>query len=186
MVGIDENSFFPSARGSPSLRPCETDLSMNRQNRSFSRMRGGISPQDVAHMSRWLQCIRLARRVLFMNGCPECMKNAANRIPRSPQAMPGVEGCVFDGADQSQMAFWTCTQTATSAEHGHEFDEYMLVVQGCYRLLIDGRRVRRRTKTGAKGRQQLGRRQATLRATRKERRIYPLFPPLSSAMHQHC
>jgi mannose-6-phosphate isomerase-like protein (cupin superfamily) len=39
------------------------------------------------------------------------------------------------------MAFWTCTQTATSAEHVHEFDEYMLVVQGCYTLLIDGRRI---------------------------------------------
>jgi quercetin dioxygenase-like cupin family protein len=48
---------------------------------------------------------------------------------------------VFDGADESQMAFWTCTQTATSAEHVHEFDEYMLVVQGCYTLLIAGKRI---------------------------------------------
>jgi quercetin dioxygenase-like cupin family protein len=39
------------------------------------------------------------------------------------------------------MAFWTCTRTATSAEHVHPFDEYMLVVQGCYTLLIAGKRI---------------------------------------------
>jgi len=59
-----------------------------------------------------------------MDAFPEFMKNPANRIARSNQATPGVEGYVFDGADQSQMAFWTCTQTATSSEHVHEFDEY--------------------------------------------------------------
>jgi quercetin dioxygenase-like cupin family protein len=69
------------------------------------------------------------------------MKNPSNRIAQSNQATPGVEGYVFDGADQSQMAFWTCTQTATSAEHVHEFEEYMLVVQGCYTLLIAGKRI---------------------------------------------
>jgi len=76
-----------------------------------------------------------------MDAFPEFMKNPANRIARSNQATPGVEGYVFDGADQSQMAFWTCTQTATSAEHVHEFDEYMLVVQGCYTLLIAEKRI---------------------------------------------
>ena len=76
-----------------------------------------------------------------MDAFPEFMKNPANRIARSNQATPGVEGFVFNGADQSQMAFWTCTQTASSAEHVHEFEEYMLVVQGCYTLLIDGKRI---------------------------------------------
>jgi len=76
-----------------------------------------------------------------MDAFPQFMRNPANRIARSNQATPGVEGYVFDGADESQMAFWTCTQTATSAEHVHEFDEYMLVVQGCYTLLIDGTRI---------------------------------------------
>ena len=76
-----------------------------------------------------------------MDSFPEFMRNPANRIVRSNQATPGVEGYVFDGADESQMAFWTCTQTATSAEDVHEFDEYMLAVQGCYTLLIDGERI---------------------------------------------
>jgi quercetin dioxygenase-like cupin family protein len=68
-------------------------------------------------------------------------RNPANRITRARQATPGVEGYVFDGADQSQMAFWTCSETASSEEHVHEFDEYMVVVQGCYTLLIRGERI---------------------------------------------
>lgn len=69
------------------------------------------------------------------------MKNRANRIAASQQATPGVEGYVFDGADGSQMAFWTCSAAAISAGHTHEYDEYMAVVQGCYTLIIEGRRI---------------------------------------------
>ena len=72
---------------------------------------------------------------------PAFMKHPANRIAASAQATPGVEGYIFDGADGSQMAFWTCLQTASSAPHSHDFDEYMLVVEGCYTLLIDGKRI---------------------------------------------
>ena len=71
-----------------------------------------------------------------MNEFPAFMKNAANRIATASQATPGVEGYVFDGADGSQMAFWTCSLTAASAAHVHEFDEYMLVVKGSYTLVI--------------------------------------------------
>jgi quercetin dioxygenase-like cupin family protein len=73
-----------------------------------------------------------------MRDFPESMKHPANRIVASDQATPGVEGFVFDGADGSQMAFWTSRQTASSAPHVHEYDEYMLVVEGCYTLIIDG------------------------------------------------
>jgi quercetin dioxygenase-like cupin family protein len=69
------------------------------------------------------------------------MKHPANRIAASQQATPGVEGYIFDGVDGSQMAFWTCTQTALSSSHIHEFDEYMIVVEGQYTLIIDGQRV---------------------------------------------
>ncbi len=76
-----------------------------------------------------------------MAGFPEFMKHPANRIAVSNQATPGVEGYVFDGADGSQMAFWTCLETASSAAHVHEFDEYMLVVEGCYTLIVNGNRI---------------------------------------------
>jgi ethanolamine utilization protein EutQ (cupin superfamily) len=76
-----------------------------------------------------------------MDGFPEFMKSSANRIATSSQATPGVEGYVFDGADGSQMAFWTCRETTASAPHVHDYDEYMLVVQGCYTLIVDGRHI---------------------------------------------
>jgi len=75
-----------------------------------------------------------------MNDFPAFMRQAANRIATTDQATPGVEGYVFDGWDGSQMAFWTCHQTATSAAHVHEYDEYLLVVEGCYTLVIEGAR----------------------------------------------
>jgi hypothetical protein len=64
-----------------------------------------------------------------MDEFPEFMQHPTNRIATTAQATPGVEGCVFDGADGSQMAFWTCNQTALSSAHVHDYDEYMLVVQ---------------------------------------------------------
>ena len=69
------------------------------------------------------------------------MKSAANKIVTSSQSTPGVEGYVYDGVDGSQMAFWTCRKTANSARHVHDYDEYIVVVQGCYTLIFDDRRV---------------------------------------------
>jgi quercetin dioxygenase-like cupin family protein len=76
-----------------------------------------------------------------MDDFPAFMKQPANRIARSGQATPGVEGYVFDGADGSQMAFWTCSDTASSAAHVHDYDEYMVVVQGCYTLIVERERI---------------------------------------------
>jgi mannose-6-phosphate isomerase-like protein (cupin superfamily) len=39
------------------------------------------------------------------------------------------------------MAFWTCPESAASAAHTHDYDEYMLVVQGRYMVIIDGERI---------------------------------------------
>ena len=77
-----------------------------------------------------------------MDDFPEFMKSPANRIQASSQATPGVEGYVFDGADGMQIAFWTCHQTARSGFHTHEFDEYMVVLSGCYTLIIGDERVK--------------------------------------------
>jgi mannose-6-phosphate isomerase-like protein (cupin superfamily) len=76
-----------------------------------------------------------------MDDFPEFMKHPANRITESDQATPGVEGYIFDGEGGSQMAFWTCRETAASAAHAHDCDEYMVVVQGCYTLIIGGDRI---------------------------------------------
>jgi mannose-6-phosphate isomerase-like protein (cupin superfamily) len=76
-----------------------------------------------------------------MNDFPDFMKRPANRIAGSDQATAGVEGYVFDGVDGSQMAFWICSDTATSATHVHDYDEYMLVVEGRYTLVVNGERI---------------------------------------------
>ncbi len=76
-----------------------------------------------------------------MDNFPSFMKHPANRVAPLAQSTPGVEGYVFDGANGSQMAFWTCAENASSAEHVHEYDEYMIVVQGCYTLIINGERI---------------------------------------------
>jgi quercetin dioxygenase-like cupin family protein len=76
-----------------------------------------------------------------MDDFPEFMKRPANRIATGSQATPGVEGYVFDGVDGSQMAFWTCRETAVSKPHVHDYDEYMIVVQGCYTIIIDDQRI---------------------------------------------
>jgi hypothetical protein len=54
------------------------------------------------------------RQLTAMDKFPEFMQHPANKIATTAQATPGVDGYVFDGADGSQMAFWTCNQTALS------------------------------------------------------------------------
>jgi quercetin dioxygenase-like cupin family protein len=66
------------------------------------------------------------------------MKQPANRIGEESQYTEDIEGYVFDGADGSQMAYWTCHQDRDSKKHAHEYDEYLVVVQGEYTVIIDG------------------------------------------------
>src|SRR4051794_14796093 len=72
---------------------------------------------------------------------PSFMKSPSNQIATSLQHTPGVEGYVFDGADGSQMAFWTAERDAVTAEHVHEFDEWFMVVAGQYILTLDDQEV---------------------------------------------
>jgi len=74
-----------------------------------------------------------------MSRFPNFMKNAANRIVATAQHTAGIEGYVFDGADGTQVAFWECSQDADTEEHVHPFDEYFIVVEGCYTLTINGK-----------------------------------------------
>jgi quercetin dioxygenase-like cupin family protein len=76
-----------------------------------------------------------------MKDFPAFMKNPANKVAAASQYTQGIEGFVFDGVDGSQMVFWTVNQGCGSATHVHNYDEYMLVVQGQYILIIDGKRI---------------------------------------------
>ncbi len=69
------------------------------------------------------------------------MKNPLNKVDSSSQYTPGIEGYVFDGIDKSQMAFWTYNQKAKSEPHSHDYDEYIVVVQGQYTVIIENKTV---------------------------------------------
>jgi len=76
-----------------------------------------------------------------MSQFPAFMRHPANRIAASDQATPGVEGYVFDGVEGSQMAFWTCRESAVSSAHTHDYDEYLIVVEGCYTVIVGEKRI---------------------------------------------
>jgi quercetin dioxygenase-like cupin family protein len=72
---------------------------------------------------------------------PAFVKNHANRIATSSQFTEDVEGYVFDGADGSQVALWTAHADRVSAEHAHDFDEYVLVIEGRCTIILGNERI---------------------------------------------
>jgi mannose-6-phosphate isomerase-like protein (cupin superfamily) len=76
-----------------------------------------------------------------MDDFPAFMKNPKNRIARASQFTDGIDGYVFDGADGSQVAFWSCSENRSSKPHAHPFDEYMLVIQGSCVLHLGEERI---------------------------------------------
>ncbi len=85
--------------------------------------------------------ILFGTRVIAVEEFPAFMRNPANRIRRSSQYTKDIEGYVFDGADGSQMAFWTSFADRTSDEHIHDYDEYLVCVHGRYTVTMAGRTV---------------------------------------------
>lgn len=49
---------------------------------------------------------------------------------------PGVAGWRYEDADGVQVICWTCHIDGVSPEDRHDFDEYMVVVKGEFRLSI--------------------------------------------------
>jgi quercetin dioxygenase-like cupin family protein len=76
-----------------------------------------------------------------MNDFPEFMKHPHNKINAKSSSGTGIQGYVFDGADGGQMIIWTCELAGASPEHAHDFDEYFVVVQGTYTLIIGGEKI---------------------------------------------
>ncbi|MBI4733315.1 MAG: cupin domain-containing protein [Rubrobacteridae bacterium] len=74
-----------------------------------------------------------------MKEFPVFMKNPANLIEKTAQYTEGIEGYVFNGADGSQMAFWTCYKDKETIEHAHDYDEYFVVVEGQYTVIVNNK-----------------------------------------------
>jgi mannose-6-phosphate isomerase-like protein (cupin superfamily) len=77
----------------------------------------------------------------MMNDFPAFMKSPKNKISSRSQYGTGIHGYVYDGADGSQMACWTHERDGISQEHVHDYDEYFLVVQGKYTLIIGDKKI---------------------------------------------
>ncbi|WP_335582403.1 cupin [Candidatus Formimonas warabiya] len=72
-----------------------------------------------------------------MKDFPGFMENSANHIDSAEQNTEDIDGYYYEGADGSQMAFWTCHSDRVSKKHKHEFDEYMVCVSGKYIAVIN-------------------------------------------------
>ena len=70
---------------------------------------------------------------------PEFMFRKENMIPADQQNTPDIEGYYYTANDGSQMAFWIYKADRVSKEHMHDYDEYMLCVEGEYIVTIDGK-----------------------------------------------
>ena len=69
---------------------------------------------------------------------PDFMFRNQNKIPSSQQNTPDIEGYYYTADDGSQMAFWTYKADRVSKEHRHDYDEWMLCVEGEYLVTVDG------------------------------------------------
>lgn len=74
-----------------------------------------------------------------MKDFPDFMKSSQNHIDSSDQNTEDIDGYYYEGADGSQMAFWTCYADRVSKKHIHQFDEYMICVSGQYIAYLDGK-----------------------------------------------
>lgn len=74
-----------------------------------------------------------------MKDFPDFMKNEKNHIDSTQQNTKDIDGYYYEGADGSQMAFWTCYSDRVSKEHMHNFDEYMVCVCGQYTVTMNGK-----------------------------------------------
>jgi uncharacterized cupin superfamily protein len=72
---------------------------------------------------------------------PAFIRSPLNRIARSSQFTDDIDGFLWDGADGSQVALWTCKADRVSKEHVHDFDEYVFVIEGRCTATLEGRRV---------------------------------------------
>ena len=71
-----------------------------------------------------------------MKDFPDFMKNSKNKVQSKDQYSKDIEGYFYDGADGSQIAFWTSHSEGVSQRHVHPYDEYIVCVYGKYVLLI--------------------------------------------------
>jgi mannose-6-phosphate isomerase-like protein (cupin superfamily) len=74
---------------------------------------------------------------LAVDDFPEFMRNPANAVDPAQQN-PGNVGYLFEGIDGTQIGIWTSARDIEASFHEHDFDEYVVVVAGEHRLILEG------------------------------------------------
>ena len=74
-----------------------------------------------------------------MNTFPEFIKRPSNRIDNSQQNTHDIEGYFYEASDGSQVCLWTYFSDRDSKENVHEFDEYVICIDGEYVEIFDGK-----------------------------------------------
>lgn len=69
---------------------------------------------------------------------PDFMKSKMNHIDSNQQNTPDIDGYYYEGADGSQICFWTYFSDRESKVNLHEFDEYVVCVSGEYVEIFNG------------------------------------------------
>jgi quercetin dioxygenase-like cupin family protein len=72
---------------------------------------------------------------------PDFMKNPVNKVNVSQQNTADIEGYYFQGADETQIAFWECHADRISKKHTHPFDEYMVCVSGEFTAYLNEKEI---------------------------------------------
>ena len=76
-----------------------------------------------------------------MKTFPDFMKKPINKVDPSQQNTADIEGYYFQGADETQIAFWECHADRTSKKHIHPFDEYVVCVCGQYTAFVNEKKI---------------------------------------------
>ena len=73
-----------------------------------------------------------------MKEFPDFPKNELNHIDSSQQNTADIDGYFYEGADGSQVCFWTYYSDRDSKENVHDCDEYVFWVSGEYVDIVGG------------------------------------------------
>jgi len=94
--------------------------------------------RQAAIECRYLFCPALS---FVMKSFPDFIKSSKNLVDASQQNTDDIEGYYFQGADETQVAFWECHAERISNKHTHPFDEYMVCVSGEYTAYLNGQKI---------------------------------------------
>ena len=71
-------------------------------------------------------------KIMLYGRFSEFMKRKMNHIDSDQQNTSDIDGYYYEGADGSQICFWTYFSDRESKENVYEFDEYVVCVSGEY------------------------------------------------------